>query len=113
MPRYTDRAVRKIVKIFSLEDSNLEHDLAEFRKKMQHMPAGFIDDDQLNACVNVSVSEHCSLRNSQLGPCCCQEHCVWKTHFNLKHKLEDEDLWNNYIDVEAVLDNGHGACLSP
>ena len=135
MPRYNDGAVRKIFKIFSMEDSNLEHDIAGFRKRMRHMPAGFIDDDQLNARVNVSVPEHCSLRNSQLGPFCCQEHCVWKTHFNLKHKLEDEDpvhrtvelgsyvesaweesetcrwdtedLWNKDIDMEAALGMGH------
>ena len=105
MPRYTDRAVRKIVKIFSLEDSNLEHDIAEFRKKMQHMPAGFIDDDQLNAHVNVSVPEHCSLRNSQLGPCCCQEHCVWKTHFNLKHKLEDEDPVHRTVEAGSYVES--------
>ena len=39
MPRYTGKAVRKIVKIFSLEDFNPEHDIAEFRKNTQHMPA--------------------------------------------------------------------------
>ena len=69
LPRYTDRSVRKIVKIFSLEDSNLEKDIAELRKKMEEMPTGFIDDDQLTGWVNLADPEHCSLKNSRLGQC--------------------------------------------
>ena len=68
LPRYTDRSLRKIVKIFSLDDSNLEQDIAELRQNMQQMPTGFIDDDQLIPLVNLADPEHCSLKNSQLEP---------------------------------------------
>ena len=34
LPRYTHRPVREIVKIFLLKDSNLEQDIAEFRKQV-------------------------------------------------------------------------------
>ena len=37
LPRYTDRSVRKIVKNFSLGDSNLEQGISEHRQKMQQM----------------------------------------------------------------------------
>ena len=60
LPRYTDRSVRKGVKIFSLEDSNLEQDIAELRRKMQQMPTGFIDNDQLIPWVNLADPERCS-----------------------------------------------------
>jgi hypothetical protein len=120
------------VKTSSLEDSNLEQDIAELRKKMQKMPTSFIDDDQLIPRVNLADPEYCSLKNSKRGKCCCQLHCEWKTHFNLKYKFEadvdpfhrtvelvvsaweeletyrwdTEDLWDNHINIDAVLGMG-------
>ena len=77
-----------MVKISSLEDANLEQDLAELKKKMEHMHADFIDTDQLAGLANLVAPEECKLRRSQLGQCCCQEHCKWKAHLNLHHKFE-------------------------
>ena len=53
LPRYTERTVRKIVKIFSVEDASLAEELAELKKKMEQMPDDFIDTDQLAGMVNV------------------------------------------------------------
>ena len=38
-----ERTVRKLVKILSIEDASLEEDMAELRKKMDTMPANFIN----------------------------------------------------------------------
>ena len=38
MPRYTVRAVRKIVNISSVEEASLTEDLAELVQKMEKMP---------------------------------------------------------------------------
>ena len=42
LPRYTERAIRKIVKIFSVEDASLAEDIAELEQKMKKMPNDFI-----------------------------------------------------------------------
>ena len=47
LPRYTERAIRKIVKIFSVEDTSLAEDIAELEQKMKMMPNDFIDADEL------------------------------------------------------------------
>ena len=39
-------SVRKLVKIFSIEDASLEEDMAELRKEMYTMPANFINEDE-------------------------------------------------------------------
>ena len=47
-------SVRKLVKIFSIEDASLEEDMAELRKEMYTIPANFINEDEragLNSAV--------------------------------------------------------------
>ena len=41
LPRYTKRTVRKMVKVFSLDDAHLCDDIKEFKEKMKHMPQDF------------------------------------------------------------------------
>ena len=73
---------------------------------MQHMPTGFIYDDQLIPRVNMSDPKHCSLKNSQLGPCCRQEHCFWHTHFNRKYAFEqDEDPVHKTVELGSYLES--------
>jgi hypothetical protein len=93
MSRYTERSVRKIVKIFSVEDSSLEDDLAELKKKMKAMPRDFIDDEMLAGMASTVAPEKCTLKNSRIGQCCCQEHCKIqsKFHYNLHYDLEQDD----------------------
>ena len=97
--------LRKIVKIFSLENSNLEQHIAELRKKMQKMPTSFIDDDQLIPRVNLADPEYCSLKNSKRGKCCCQLHCEWKTHFNLKYIFDEDDLVHMTVELGSYVES--------
>ena len=133
MPRYTVRAVRKIVKIFSLEDANVGDDIREFQEKMRHMPEDFVDVELLTHradCFRVTP-KGCTLTGSKLPTCCCLEHCKVNPHYNLHHKLEDqvatkvvefscfeeqaweeldntewdaEDHWGGALDVATILD---------
>ena len=53
-PRYTERAVRKRIKIFSVEETNLVEDLANLSKKMKHMRTpqlSLLDLDDITAQV--------------------------------------------------------------
>ena len=43
LPRYTIRSVRKMGKVFSLDDAHLCDDIKEFEEKMRHMPQSFQD----------------------------------------------------------------------
>ncbi len=93
-PRYTERAVRKLVKIFSIEEDSLADDLAELGKKFEHFKkAGnsLLDVDDITAQVMDPrpegrrcgpKPEKCETRRSQQGECCCQEHCNLTMHYH-------------------------------
>jgi len=87
MPRYTERTIRKIVKIFSVEDASLAEDMAEFTQKMKKMPGNFIDADELASTVNIVAPRNCKLKKSKLDTCCCEMHCQLSFHHNLHHKF--------------------------
>ena len=56
LPRHTERTVRKIVQIFSVEEASLAEDFAELKKKMEQMPDDFLDTDQSAGMGNVVAS---------------------------------------------------------
>ena len=82
LSRYTVRAVRKIVKIFSLEDADLGDDIKEFLAKMKEMPRGYMDDEGMLQEVNLCTvePEECGRNSDDLPRCCCQEHCRVNFH---------------------------------
>ena len=62
LPRYTERSVRKLVKIFSLEDVNLGEDLAELSKRVSAVVTGSCSGDGTSS-------------KSGRQDCCCDGHC--------------------------------------
>ena len=64
-PGYSKRAVRKMVKILSLEDILLDNELTELWKKIEQMPTGFIDKDELSCLAKIMAPEAFNLRRSQ------------------------------------------------
>ena len=95
LPRYTSRTVRKIVKIFSLEDACVEEDIEELHAKFK--PDKARNDSLVAEREKFIKSGVCSLTRSQLQTHCCVEHCKVKYHDNLHHKLE---VVNSYTAVE-------------
>ena len=67
LPRYTERSVRKLVKIFSLEDVSLGEDLAELSKRVSAVVTGF------GAGAESSLKSRCQ-------DCCCEGHCGISMH---------------------------------
>ena len=99
MARYTIRAVRKLVKIFSLEDAHLDEDIKEFQEKMKHMPPCFREDLQEARANLVTVTPkvkgevedgeaYCGLSLDKQRHCCV-EHCKFSLHFDPAHKSND------------------------
>ena len=79
-PRYTERAVRKIVKIFSLEETNVAEDLAELARREKTVPT----------VANVGRQEDSSkFFWRRCTSCCCDEHCKYCLHLSSRVKQEE------------------------
>jgi hypothetical protein len=106
-PRYTERAVRRLVKIFSIEEDSLADDLAELSKKFQadkETENDLVDLDAIAAEVMDPrpegrragpKPEWCKAKNKMQGECCCQEHCNLTKHYDGHVKME-------IIEKEAI-----------
>ena len=90
LPCYS-RAVRKIVKIFSLEDACLEEDIKELQAKFR--PDKVRNDNLVAERAKFAKQDVCKLKRSQLQTHCCVEHCKVQHHTNLNHKLEVVDSY--------------------
>jgi hypothetical protein len=78
-----ERAVRKLIKIFSMEETNLTEDLAELSKKMKFMKTpdnSLVDLDDITAQVFIAKPEGCKSKRALQGECCCKEHCTLAMH---------------------------------
>ena len=92
-PRYTIRTVRKMVKLFSIEDARLGEDIKEFQDKMKHMPDAFKEELELRAnCLRV-VPAKCQLAKSKMAAHCCVEHCQVSAHYNARH--DHSQIWED------------------
>ena len=67
LPRYTERSVRKLVRIFSLEDVNLGEDLAEVSRRV-------------SAAAGSSGAVGVASLKSGCQECCCEDHCGLSLH---------------------------------
>jgi hypothetical protein len=84
-PRYTERSVRKLIKIFSIEETSLVEDMAELKRKME------LTEAAANITVQVLTSglEKCEGRRYAQGECCCQDHCKLNEHYTARVKTVD------------------------
>ena len=66
--------MRKLIKIFSIEETNLAEDLAELSKKMKFIKtpgASLVDLDDITAKVFTAKPEGCKSKRAQQGKCSC------------------------------------------
>ena len=86
-PRYTERAVRKLVKIFSLEETSLADDMAELLKRMKVIDNSDKEANEENdtPAANTRLKTRCKV-------CCCGEHCEFKLHLPMKVLQEEMPL---------------------
>ena len=90
-PRYTERAVRRLIKIFSIEETNIAEDLADLSKKMKLLrtpDVSLVDVDSLTAQVFMAKPRSCKNKRTQKGECCCEQHCLLVMHHSAQTKME-------------------------
>jgi hypothetical protein len=90
-PRYTEQAARKLIKISSVEETNLAEDLPELSKKMKHTrtpDVSSLDLDDITAQVFTAKPRSCKSKKAQQGDCCCEEYCLLTMHHSTQSKLE-------------------------
>jgi hypothetical protein len=78
-PRYTERAVRKLIKTFSVEETNLVEDLPDLSKKIKHTrtpDVSLLDLYDIIAQDFTAKPRSCNSKKAQLGDCCCEKHCL-------------------------------------
>ena len=86
-PRYTERAVRKLIKIFSLEETSVADDLAELdRREKQHNGAGGVSAEVSSTMFGDQLPRPAFW--NQCKVCCCQDHCGYSLHLSAKVKQE-------------------------
>ena len=101
-PRYTDRAVRSLVKLFNIEDSYYMEDMAKVEKLMSELkkdevprkvePTRLLHNEDRTYKIKEAVSTVCH--------CCCRSHCVLSVHnvggalvgVNLYDKISEGDV---------------------
>ena len=90
------RAVRKLIKIFSIEETCLDEDLAELSRKMKIMrkqDESLLDNDDITAQISTARPVGCKSKRALQGECCCQEHCKLTMHFSDQVRLTTSKPW--------------------
>ena len=88
--RYTERALRKLSKIFSMWETYLAEDLAELSRKMKVMRKSddsLLDKDDITAQISTVRPLGCKSKRVLQVERCCQEQCNLAMHFNAQVKL--------------------------
>ena len=95
-PRYTERAVRKLIRVFSIEETTLAEDLAGVERRL-----GMVGAKVLVGEVPVS----CSKKKMKCTACCCGSHCEFSLHLPSRVKTVEVSL-EFQLDHVAVDDLG-------
>ena len=114
--RYTDRAVRSLVRLFSIEDSYFIEDMAEVEKRMESLNN---EDGTLaaNIVINLASEDKCG--------CCCKAHCSLM-HFDgastkcyevtkmsaLTARLVNNDISSPDLHLDEELEEDHEPILA-
>ena len=68
-----------VIKIFSVEETNMAEDLSDLSKNMKLMrtpDVSLLDLDDITLEVFMGKSKDCKSKKAQKGECCCEEHCL-------------------------------------
>ena len=105
--QFTLRSVRKLVKIWNLEDMDLQEDLMELQRKFGDLPANLVNTEDEVVFVGSSFRQE----NSQIGSkkekrmcqsCCCLAHHLLGLHFKgEKFKYYSSDNWDFNLSLFA------------
>jgi hypothetical protein len=83
--------LRRLIKIFSVEETNLAEELADLSKMMKLLRRPYVnllDADNLTAQVFMAKPRSCKNKRTKKGECCCKQHCLRMMHHITQTKLE-------------------------
>ena len=89
VPRFTDRAVQSLVRIFNIEDDYFITDMAKYEKLVSTIEKNSVDDDKkvepLKLVRTKGIGGEFEVRKAvntakKSCKCCCEGHCKWNVH---------------------------------
>ena len=89
-PKFTDRAVRSLVRLFSIEDSYFIDDMNEVEKVIKELDrrafsVNHITPNRVNRCGDGSYSVTAAAERGECNKnCCCIGHCVYNHNSRMK-----------------------------
>ena len=84
--RYTERSVRRLIKLYSMEDPDLHEDLSVLQKRIDGIEENLVESDhrasqsQLGTICPVDVGASHELSSTRKCACCCSLHCKMNLH---------------------------------
>ena len=98
--RTTTRAVRSLVKIFSIDDLSIQEDLAEVQRRIDGIKVPAIDENDVveNAAEFVSDQAKCKT-------CCCLQHCKISSHGKSWKNAQVLTSWKKFTPWMSLDDN--------
>ena len=80
-PRFTNRAIRKVVKLFNIEDGHWREDMEQVLKLLKELKI----EASLESSTPTSGNLSCE--------CCCQSHCALSEHVRKAAPLVNEEYF--------------------
>jgi hypothetical protein len=105
-PRYTERAVWKLIKIFSVEETNLAEDFADLSKEMKliwTLDVSLLDLDYITVQVFTAKPRSYKSKKAQKGERCCEEHCSFQCITALRPNLRS--VRSKLVEVEGEFED--------
>ena len=84
--RYTERSVRRLIKLYSMEDPDLHEDLSVLQKRIDGLEENLVESvhtasqSQLGIICSVDGGASCKLSSTRKCACCCSLHCKMNLH---------------------------------
>ena len=105
VPRYTDRSVRTIVRLFNIMDNNWREDMVEVQKMLKSKEIQVDIEAPVDSTDPVRVQVNTVSRSGSeilLCKCCCKSHCSLSLHVSRGVQLAKQEMFDQSV-VEVNL----------
>ena len=112
--RFTDRSVRRLIKIYSSDDPDLQQDLSKVQDRIEELLGNKVGDSATNCFPSLAPATACipSLAESEQikCQCCCKSHCrvTFHNYYGTRSFRDTlpstEDLKISRLNVEGLSD---------
>ena len=121
-PRFTDRAVRSIVRLFNIEDNYFVDDMKEVENMINNLNKNAVDSGRVEPIKlvrgvdgNYSFAEANTSQNPSCEECCCQGHChghaTQVTFVTLSDIIKVDEAADTLLDPDDAITDQHDALV--